>query len=228
MESRGVFRNKNRRDVPVTLYLDRNLVDSVEDIAKKKGLAPGALLNRVVRDFVREEGQGVHSVSSDDLDPLSGSERTSGVPPFSETTFIYTDGGCRGNPGPGGWAAVLYEGSTPSRISGGERETTNNRMEIKAAIEGLKTLNKPSKVKVHSDSAYLINALTKGWLSGWEKNGWRKSNKKPIQNKDLWRELLEASRPHEVEWVKVEGHAGNPGNELCHRLVQAAINDMNI
>jgi ribonuclease HI len=133
---------------------------------------------------------------------------------------VFTDGGCWGNPGPGGWAAVVYEGPKPKEISGSERETTNNRMELKAAIEGLKALKAPSRVRLFSDSAYLVNAFEKGWVSKWEHNGWRNAKKKPVENQDLWRELVKVSRLHDVEWVKVAGHAGIPANERCHALVQ--------
>jgi ribonuclease HI len=126
-----------------------------------------------------------------------------------------------GNPGKGGWAAVIYdEGPTPQQLSGSEQKTTNNRMELQAAIEALRALESPSKVRLFSDSAYLVNAFKEGWIFNWERNGWRKSNRKPVENQDLWQELLKLSRRHDVQFVKVPGHAGNPGNELAHALVQ--------
>lgn len=136
---------------------------------------------------------------------------------------IYTDGGCEGNPGCGGWAALIYDGPTPEEIHGYEPKTTNNRMELRAAIEGLRHVKAASRVKIYSDSAYLIDTMNKGWLTGWEKNGWKKADKKPVKNVDLWREVLEAVGPHEVEWVKVRGHSGLGANERCHSLVQLAI-----
>jgi ribonuclease HI len=140
-----------------------------------------------------------------------------------ETVEIYTDGGCQGNPGKGAWAAVIYKGARPTEISATERETTNNRMELRAAIEGLKQLKEPSHVRLYSDSAYLINGMTQRWYDKWEQNGWKTANKKPVQNADLWRELVSLSRYHDVEYVKVSGHAGVPANERCHKLVQAVM-----
>jgi ribonuclease HI len=139
------------------------------------------------------------------------------------TAEIYTDGGCLGNPGKGAWAAVTYHGPKPTEISGVERETTNNRMELRAAIEGLKQLKEPSHVRLYSDSAYLINGMRQRWYDKWEQNGWKTAGKKPVQNADLWRDLMTLSRLHSVEWIKVAGHAGVPANERCHRLVQRAI-----
>lgn len=140
------------------------------------------------------------------------------------TAEIYTDGGCLGNPGKGAWAAVTYHGPKPTEISGVERETTNNRMELRAAIAGLKQLKEPTHIRLHSDSAYLVNGMRQRWYSKWEKNGWRTTNKKPVQNADLWRELVTLSRYHEVKYVKISGHAGVPANERCHTLVQLAMN----
>ena len=136
---------------------------------------------------------------------------------------VYTDGGCRQNPGVGGWAAVIYDGPTPTEISGFERHTTNNQMELRAAIEGLKQLETPSKVRTFSDSAYLINCMNDGWYLKWERNGWTSSRKKPVENAGLWRELLDLARRHEVKWIKIAGHASVAANERCHALVQMAI-----
>jgi ribonuclease HI len=136
---------------------------------------------------------------------------------------VYTDGGCRGNPGVGAWAALIYEGPEPKEIWGVERLTTNNRMELRAAIEALRALEEPSKVRLYSDSAYLIDAFNMGWLSNWEHNGWKTSAKKTVKNADLWWELLELARRHDVRWIKIEGHAGVGANERCQALVQLAI-----
>lgn len=146
-----------------------------------------------------------------------------GQAPTSGLVDIYTDGGCRGNPGPGGWAAVIYEGPKPKEIYGTEKETTNQRMELRAAIEGLQHLQDPTRVRLYSYSAYLLNAMNEGWLVKWEQTGWKKADKKPVKNADLWEELLDLTRFHEVEWIKVAGHTGNPGNERAHALVQLAI-----
>ncbi|HKJ45910.1 MAG TPA: ribonuclease HI [Balneolales bacterium] len=135
---------------------------------------------------------------------------------------IYTDGACSGNPGPGGWAALLETKGKEKTISGGEARTTNNRMELKAAIEGLRALKKPCKVVIHSDSALLVNTFNKGWIDNWLKRDWRKADKKPVENQDLWKALLNAMKPHEVKWVKVKGHANNEKNNLVDELAVAA------
>lgn len=138
------------------------------------------------------------------------------------TVILYTDGACSGNPGPGGWGALLIWNQKEKELSGGERETTNNRMEMKAVIEGLKKLNRPCRVKVHSDSAYIINAFTKGWIESWKKRGWKKSNKKPVENIDLWKELIEQADKHKVEWIKVKGHSDNELNNRVDRIAVEA------
>lgn len=136
---------------------------------------------------------------------------------------IYTDGACSGNPGPGGWGAVLIYGDKRKELSGAEPRTTNQRMEITAAIEALKALKEPCQVRLHSDSAYLINAFRQGWLKRWQRNGWQTINKKPVENQDLWQELLQLTAQHRVEWVKVRGHSDNAENNRCDELARAAI-----
>lgn len=136
---------------------------------------------------------------------------------------IYTDGACSGNPGPGGWGAILMMGEHRRELSGYDPRTTNNRMEILAAVEALRALKAPCHVKLHSDSAYLVNAFLQNWLGNWQRNGWVNSKKDPVENQDLWRELLQAARPHRVEWIKVKGHADNPHNNRCDELARAAI-----
>lgn len=136
---------------------------------------------------------------------------------------LYTDGACSGNPGPGGWGAILMYGAKKKEISGGEASTTNNRMELTAVIEGLKQLKYPCAVEVYSDSAYTVNAFREGWVSSWEKGGWRKADKKPVLNADLWQELLALVRTHQVTFHKVKGHADNPLNNRCDELARAAI-----
>ena len=137
---------------------------------------------------------------------------------------IYTDGACSGNPGPGGWAAVLIYGKNHKHISGGEQYTTNNRMEIKAALKALQALNQSCEVDLYSDSAYLVNAHKMGWLDTWQANGWvRGKEKEPVLNIDLWQALLEEEKRHTIRWHKVSGHAGVEYNELCDKLaVEAA------
>ncbi len=136
---------------------------------------------------------------------------------------VYTDGGCLGNPGPGGWAALIYEGPKPSEISGHEKATTNQKMELRAAIQSLRYLGDPSQVRLYSDSAYLINGMKQKWYVKWQQNGWLNSKKKPVENPDLWKELIELSARHSVEWVKVKGHSGVGANERCDALVQLEI-----
>lgn len=135
---------------------------------------------------------------------------------------VYTDGACSGNPGPGGWAALLFFGENKKELSGGEKNTTNNRMEIQAVIEALKALKEPCKVKVHSDSAYVVNCFQQGWYKSWMKNGWKNSKKQPVENQDLWKELLRLMETHQVEYIKVKGHADNEYNNRCDELAVAA------
>jgi ribonuclease HI len=135
----------------------------------------------------------------------------------SPPIVIYTDGGCSGNPGPGGWGALLISGGHRKELKGGEAETTNNRMELTAAIEALKSLKRPSRVELHTDSQYLRNGIT-GWIAKWKTNGWRTADKKPVKNMDLWLALDAARQPHTIDWRWVKGHAGHPGNERADEL----------
>lgn len=131
---------------------------------------------------------------------------------------IYTDGACSGNPGPGGWAAVLIYGEHKKEMSGFEAMTTNNRMELTAAIKALQALNRTCEVDVYTDSAYLCNAFLNGWIESWIKRGWLKADKKPVENSDLWRELVNLSQIHNIKWHKVKGHSCNELNNLCDKL----------
>lgn len=149
------------------------------------------------------------------------SENTDDMP----LVHIYTDGGCSPNPGPGGWAAVLLaveQGNKRRELSGAEPDTTNNRMELTAAIKALEALKKPCRIVLHTDSQYLRNAFTAGWLDNWQNNGWRTSGKKPVQNADLWQRLLELDSRHTITWEWVKGHADNDENNRCDELVQVA------
>nr|BCX01322.1 MAG: ribonuclease H [Bacteroidota bacterium] len=139
-----------------------------------------------------------------------------------KTVEAYTDGACLGNPGPGGWAVLLRYGPYERELVGSEPETTNNRMELRAAIEALRALKEPCQVRLHTDSAYLHRAFASGWLADWQARGWRTGDGKPVKNRDLWQELLEAMRPHEVIWIKVPAHAGDPDNERVDRLAREA------
>ncbi|SDY07051.1 ribonuclease HI [Ruminococcaceae bacterium YAD3003] len=139
---------------------------------------------------------------------------------ISEVT-IYTDGACSGNPGPGGWAAILMAGGAKKEMSGGERDTTNNRMELMAVIEGLKALKRPCKVDIYSDSAYVVNAFEQNWIGKWVKNGWKNSAKAEVANSDLWKELIDLTAMHDVTFHKVKGHADNEFNNRCDELAVA-------
>lgn len=134
---------------------------------------------------------------------------------------IFTDGACSGNPGPGGWGTILRYNGVEKELSGGEAETTNNRMELSAVIFGLKALKQKCNVKIITDSQYVANGITKGWAKSWRKNGWRKADKKPALNSDLWEILLDELDKHEYEIVWVKGHAGHPENERCDELAVA-------
>ena len=136
---------------------------------------------------------------------------------------IYTDGACSGNPGAGGWAAILFYRHFKREISGGELNTTNNRMELTAIIRGLRMLKEPCKVTVYSDSAYCVDAFLQGWIYGWQKNGWKTGGKDDVKNVDLWQKLLSGMKQHDVKFVKVKGHSDNEFNNRCDELARAAI-----
>lgn len=145
---------------------------------------------------------------------------------MKKTVTLYTDGACSGNPGLGGYAGILIYGDIKREYSGGEAQTTNNRMEVMAVIDGLKRLKYPCKVDVYSDSAYTVNAFANGWIYGWRKNGWKKSDNKPVQNVDLWEELYALTKIHEVTFHKVAGHADNELNNRCDELARGAIEEL--
>lgn len=136
---------------------------------------------------------------------------------------IYTDGACSGNPGPGGWGAVLIYGEYRKELSGFEPMTTNNRMELTAAIKALQALNRPCVVDLYTDSAYLCNAFLQGWVNGWVKNGWKRADKKPVENIDLWQEILRLAEVHKITWHKVKGHSDNELNNRCDKLATGEI-----
>ena len=131
---------------------------------------------------------------------------------------LFTDGACSGNPGPGGWGAILRSGSFEKEISGGEENTTNNRMELMAVIAGLEALNRKCSVTIYSDSKYFVDAVEKGWAKAWQKNGWKKGDKSPAKNPDLWERLLNLLDNHEIKLVWLKGHAGHPENERCDQM----------
>lgn len=140
-----------------------------------------------------------------------------------EEVIIYTDGACSGNPGPGGWGSILMYGEHKKEISGGKKDTTNNVMELTAVIEALKLLKFKCKVSLYSDSAYVVNAFNQKWIYGWMKNGWKNASKEPVKNKELWQELYDLTKTHEVTFIKVKGHSDNEYNNRCDEMARKAI-----
>ena len=140
-----------------------------------------------------------------------------------QKVVIYTDGACSGNPGPGGWGAILMAGDNKKEISGGKKDTTNNVMELTAALEALKLLKFPCEVDLYSDSAYLVNGFDKGWIYNWQKNNWQTASKEPVKNKELWEELYNLVQKHKVEFIKVKGHSNVELNNRCDELARAEI-----
>lgn len=143
----------------------------------------------------------------------------------SKTVEIYTDGACRGNPGPGGWGVVLHYNGHEKQLHGGEKETTNNRMELMAAIVALESLTRPCQVTMTTDSKYVMHGITE-WMANWKKRGWKTSAKKPVKNVDLWQRLDSALAPHHVNWQWVKGHSGHPENELADELANRGIDEL--
>lgn len=146
--------------------------------------------------------------------------------PPGRDAVIYTDGACSGNPGPGGWGVVLRYGEAVRELHGGERSTTNNRMELMAAISAFEALTRPVGVQMYTDSKYVLDGITK-WVPGWERNGWMNAARKPVKNVDLWRRLVAAMAPHQVTWHWVKGHAGDPGNERADELARLGVSEAN-
>ena len=138
---------------------------------------------------------------------------------------IFADGGCRGNPGPGGWGVLLQASGVEKELSGGEANTTNNRMELTAVIRALEALKRPSSVAVYTDSQYVQKGISQ-WIHNWKRNGWRTADKKPVKNADLWQMLDSLTRQHTIQWIWVKGHAGNPGNERADRLANRGIDEI--
>ena len=139
---------------------------------------------------------------------------------------IYTDGACSGNPGPGGWGAVLIYKDNKKEISGGSKNTTNNIMELTAVIEALKQLKYPCEVDLHSDSAYVVNCFNQGWIYNWQKNNWKTASKEPVKNKEIWQELYDLTKIHKVKFFKVKGHSDNELNNRCDELARSAIKEL--
>ncbi len=143
----------------------------------------------------------------------------------SDLVEIWADGGCRGNPGPGGWGVLLKAGSNEKELWGGEPATTNNRMELTAVIRALEAMKRPVRARIHTDSQYVQKGISE-WIHGWKRNGWKTSDKKPVKNADLWQELDTLTRQHQLEWLWVKGHAGDPGNERADALANRGIDEI--
>lgn len=154
---------------------------------------------------------------------MCGKKRINGKEQKMKHVDIYTDGACSGNPGPGGWGAILIYLDTEKEMSGCEADTTNNRMELTGPIKALEALKQPCDVSIYTDSSYVYNAFTQGWIKNWQNNGWLTSAKKPVENMDLWHELLKLTSIHNVTWHKVKGHADNEKNNRCDQLAREAI-----
>ena len=144
---------------------------------------------------------------------------------MSDKVQIFTDGACRGNPGPGGWGVLLRYGDKERQLFGGEQETTNNRMELLAVIEGLSALKRPCEITLTSDSTYVLKGIQE-WMSNWKKRGWKTASKKPVKNVDLWQRLDALIEPHDIEWCWVKGHSGHPENELADQLANRGIDEL--
>lgn len=140
-----------------------------------------------------------------------------------EEVIIYTDGACSGNPGPGGWGSILMHKENRKEISGGKADTTNNVMELTAVVEALKILKFRCRVSIYSDSAYVVNAFNQKWIDGWIKNGWKNASKEPVKNKELWQQLYELTKQHDVTFIKVKGHSDNEYNNRCDEMAREAI-----
>jgi len=141
------------------------------------------------------------------------------------TVEIFTDGACKGNPGPGGWGAILRMGPYEKELWGGERDTTNNRMELTAAIRGLEAMKRPITARVYTDSQYVLKGISE-WIHGWKRNGWKTADKKPVKNADLWQTLDQLARQHKLEWIWVKGHSGHPENERADALANRGIDEL--
>lgn len=145
---------------------------------------------------------------------------------LKKSVQIYTDGACSGNPGPGGYAAIVMYRGIEKEVVGAEKDTTNNKMELMAAIKGLEALKEPCIVELYSDSSYLVNAYTKGWIESWKKNNWKNSSKEPVKNKELWEKLEELGTIHDITYIKVKGHSDNEYNNRCDKLAVEAIKNI--
>ena len=172
--------------------------------------------------------QSLKSQSVKSSKPVINKKPKSSIKTSENTIIIYTDGACTGNPGKGGYGAVIIDGDRREELADGYKLTTNNRMEMMGAIAALESLPSNSKVKLHSDSKYIVDAVVKGWAKKWQRNGWKRNSKEMAKNPDLWQELLDLCKIHDVEFIWVKGHAGIPENERCDRLAVAAAHKSNL
>jgi len=172
--------------------------------------------------------QSLNSKPAKSAKPVINKKPRSVSKPLGDTIIIYTDGACTGNPGKGGYGAVIIDGDRRKEISDGYNLTTNNRMEMMGAIAALESLPSNSKVKLHTDSKYIVDAVVKGWAKKWQKNGWKRNSKEMAKNPDLWQEILDLCKIHDVEFAWVKGHSGIPENERCDRLAVAAAHGANL
>ena len=172
--------------------------------------------------------QSLDSRPAKSTKPIINKKAKSSSTSLCDTIIVYTDGACTGNPGKGGYGAVIIDGDRRNELSEGYKLTTNNRMEMMGAIAALESLPSNSKVKLHSDSKYIVDAVVKGWAKKWQRNGWKRNSKEMAKNPDLWQELLDLCKIHDVEFVWVKGHAGIPENERCDRLAVAAAHGSNL
>ena len=195
-------------------------MDYKSKIATEVEALPESLLPKLL-DYIETLKLKTETKSSD-KQRLSLKPKQSNSNSDRDTIIIYTDGACTGNPGKGGYGAVIIDGDRREELSGGYKLTTNNRMEMMAAIAALESLKSNSKVKLHSDSKYIVDAVVKGWAKKWQSKGWRRNAKEMAKNPDLWQELLDLCKTHDVEFVWVRGHSGIPENERCDRLAVAA------
>ena len=201
----------------ITCYHD-TLNEKSGNVMKRAGMTfEGVLRKAGSNNYHLRHDLAVYSILFEEIDlEDKPKEQTNKV-------IIYTDGACSGNPGVGGWGAILFHGNVKKEISGYEENTTNNRMELTAAIMALDKLKVPCEIELYSDSAYLINAFNEGWITSWQMNGFRNANKKPVANPELWQKLIEFNNTHKIKWIKVKGHADNEFNNRCDELATGAI-----
>ena len=197
------------------------------------GRGEGSLVERSSAQGSSAQGSSAQRSSKQSTSSQRSSEKSSPdqipstrIPSTRKKVDLFTDGACSGNPGPGGWGALLRWNGNEKELYGGEAQSTNNRMEMRAVIEGLRALREPCEVTIHTDSALIMNAFTQNWIGNWKVRGWRKADKKPVENRDLWIEMTGEMERHEVRWVKVKGHSGHAENERVDALAVRGSKEM--